>query len=275
MKIVIFGAQGNLGQELFYALESLHEVIPLSRFNVDLRDFAQVNALIKNLSPDLIINAASINEVQKKCSKKEEELVFQVNAVAVENLAFMAREIGALFVQISCSLVLSASKNKSIIAKRQARDLIGKSKILAEEQIEKVFKKEKKYLILRTGLLFGDYGFSVVNKFKRILKSAKKVRVIEDVCISLTSTKLLADYLVDLLKPIKSKKNFVFLNQIEQACFSDKFSYVDLIEILIRKMGVNLEIKKIKANSENLLAGDFSLKNTVEIFDENKLDDFL
>lgn len=99
MKILITGSNGLLGQKLVYLLKTKSgvEVMATSRgenrlkdkngylyFSLDITDKSQVEKIISELQPDVIINTAAMTNVDA-CEIKKEECRLQ-NVTAVENL---------------------------------------------------------------------------------------------------------------------------------------------------------------------------------------------
>jgi dTDP-4-dehydrorhamnose reductase len=71
-KILLFGAQGMLGADIFFRISQLaeYEIIPLSRFNVDVRDEEKLRDIIDDYSPDIVINTTAFTNVDKCENKK-------------------------------------------------------------------------------------------------------------------------------------------------------------------------------------------------------------
>lgn len=251
MKIVILGAQGRLGQELTFALQEEHQVIPLARFNLDITNMLRVQEVLRPLSVDCIINCAAITELGH--NPKSEELAFQVNTIGAANVAQFAQQQGIKLIHLSCASVLAGSADKSVKSRRKAIEVIGQSKLEAEETIEKIYTKgNKNYRILRAGTLFGAYGFSLVSNIQRLVAKSSQITAVSDVFYSFTSTQVLAEY-------IKIMLNEPFAGEILHCCHPGKMSVADLATFFAEKIGKKLEIKAIPATQTEEMAGDFSL----------------
>ncbi|MBC7344830.1 MAG: NAD(P)-dependent oxidoreductase, partial [Clostridia bacterium] len=103
MRILIFGAAGQLGFELCEQLKGKHEVFGLSRLEADITQLGQVLEKAKNFSPDVIINAAAYTDVDG-CENNKDQ-AFLVNAIGARNVAIASREVGAKLVHISTDYV--------------------------------------------------------------------------------------------------------------------------------------------------------------------------
>jgi len=102
MKLLILGAKGMLGQALCRGTNA--EVVGWDRSEIDIIDKNQVQEKISALAPDVIINAAAYNNVDK-AEKEDRELAMKINGEAVGYLAEAAAEIGAIFVHFSSDYV--------------------------------------------------------------------------------------------------------------------------------------------------------------------------
>lgn len=113
MKILIFGASGQLGLELSKILQG--DLIKVYNSNeiengykLDLTNFSMVEDFILKKKPDIIINTAAITDVDK--CETEKDIAYKVNAEAVKHIVRAARVIEAYFIQISTDYVFDGQK---------------------------------------------------------------------------------------------------------------------------------------------------------------------
>jgi dTDP-4-dehydrorhamnose reductase len=83
MRIVLFGASGQLGTALSNLL--VDDVIPVPHARADLAERSRVIAALDELAPDLVINAAAWNFVDR--AEDEPEQAYAVNALGPRTLA--------------------------------------------------------------------------------------------------------------------------------------------------------------------------------------------
>lgn len=85
MKILLLGASGQVGHALQGPLSNLGTLRICTRADMDICDHDIVREKIMELAPGVIINAAAYTAVDR--AESEAETAFEVNALAVKNLA--------------------------------------------------------------------------------------------------------------------------------------------------------------------------------------------
>lgn len=117
MKLLVTGADGQVGWELRRSLMPLGEVIAMDRNACDLSRPQDLPRIIRELSPDIIVNAAAYTAVDK--AEKEETLATMINGAAVGVIAEEARKLGILLIHYSTDYVFDG-RILSIMSRRQA-----------------------------------------------------------------------------------------------------------------------------------------------------------
>lgn len=111
MTTLITGSQGMLGQYLVKVFESAgHDVISATRKDLDITNAESVLSFVQDKKPDVIINSAAYNLVDKVEEPEIFELAMKINAKGPENLAKVAQAIGARFVHFSTDYVFDGEK---------------------------------------------------------------------------------------------------------------------------------------------------------------------
>jgi len=209
-KILIIGAKGMLGQELVkvFKKDSAYKVVAWDREDLDITKEKAVWMKIKIIKPEIIINAAAYNAVDKcEDDKKELKLAMDINGKAPGYLAKTAKKIGAILVHYSTQFVFdgqpefsepkgcahscgNCSLHKGFVpqigfaedATPKPINQYGKSKLAGEKEVQ---KNTKKYYLIRLSRLFGKPGKAEETKrsfFDIMLEAGKKkkeVRVID------------------------------------------------------------------------------------------------
>ncbi len=169
MRLLLLGANGQLGQELNHRLSSVGEVKACRRSDVDLTDHHSIIAAIDAFSPDVIVNAAAYTAVDK--AETEPELAFKINADAVGVLANEADKHNIWLIHYSTEYVFdgTATTFYSETDATNPINIYGKSKLAGERAIT---ENGCKHLIFRTTWIIGQYGRH--NFAKTILRLAKE-----------------------------------------------------------------------------------------------------
>jgi dTDP-4-dehydrorhamnose reductase len=170
MKIVIFGAKGNLGSQLqkIFSKKSGFIVYAWDRDDLDMTDKDLVSEKISAILPDVIINAVAYNAVDK-CEEDEKELALamKLNQEVPAFLASLAQKIQATLVHYSSDYVFSGNSSAGY-NERSKPDPINKyglSKFEGEKAIAReALNGNLKWYLIRTSKLFGPKGTSPAAK---------------------------------------------------------------------------------------------------------------
>lgn len=237
-KILVVGSGGMLGQELVktFKKDPTCEIFAWDKKEIDIASKREVASKISKLSPNVIINAAAYNAVDKcEEDKKEFALAKKVNGLAPGYLAETAKKIKAVLVHFSTDYVFngepeipepsgcthvcsSCSLHDGFIpeigfdedAKPDPINKYGETKFLGEKNIQ---KNTKRFYIIRISRLFGKPALSEETKksfFSSMLEAGKKspkkgMKVVDDETSCFTYAKDLAEKTKEI---IDSKQPF-------------------------------------------------------------------
>lgn len=182
MKTAILGAGGQLGQDLCRTLPG--EIVPLGRPDVDLtRPESLVAALVPH-RPNIVINCAAYNFVDR--AEDEPREAFEVNALGVRALALVCRDLGSVLVHFSTDHVFGLDVARRVPYAETATpgpvSVYGGSKLAGEHFVQSVCPR---HFVIRTCGLYGSRGQGGKggNFVEAILKRAKSgapLRVVND-----------------------------------------------------------------------------------------------
>ncbi|UVL12731.1 dTDP-4-dehydrorhamnose reductase [Pseudomonas atacamensis] len=195
MKILLLGKNGQVGWELQRSLAPLGELVALDRHSVDglsgdLSDLESLRATIRQVKPNVIVNAAAYTAVDK--AESETELADRVNALASGVMAEEAASLGAWLVHYSTDYVFSGQG----LAPWQETDAVtpvnhyGASKLAGEQAI---IASGCKHLIFRTSWVYGARGNNFAKTMLRLAKDRETLSVIADQIGAPTGADLIAD----------------------------------------------------------------------------------
>ncbi|RON77853.1 dTDP-4-dehydrorhamnose reductase [Pseudomonas fluorescens] len=195
MKILLLGKNGQVGWELQRSLAPLGELIALDRHTVDglcgdLSDLDALRATIRQIKPDVIVNAAAYTAVDK--AESETELANRVNGYASGIIAEEAATLGAWLIHYSTDYVFSGQGS----APWQETDEVspvnhyGASKLAGEQAIS---ASGCKYLIFRTSWVYSARGNNFAKTMLRLATDRDTLNVIADQIGAPTGADLIAD----------------------------------------------------------------------------------
>jgi dTDP-4-dehydrorhamnose reductase len=107
MKILLIGKTGQLGGEILRN-GGTHDIFAPGRDVLDVTCPSAMESLLRDHRPEVVINTAAFHNVP--LCEVEWARAFQVNSVAVRNLATVCREVNALFVTFSSDYVFGGEK---------------------------------------------------------------------------------------------------------------------------------------------------------------------
>ncbi|ALM85293.1 dTDP-4-dehydrorhamnose reductase [Bordetella sp. N] len=191
MKILLLGANGQVGWELQRSLAPLGHVTALGRDGGgDLSDSAALIQIIRASAPDLIVNAAAYTAVDK--AETEEELARIVNADAPGLLAIEAARLGALLVHFSTDYVFDGSGSTPWREDDSTGPLsvYGRTKLAGEGAIRATGCD---HLIFRTSWVYAARGGNFARTMLRLAGERERLSVIDDQFGAPTGADLIAD----------------------------------------------------------------------------------
>ena len=110
MKVLITGANGQLGRELKRTRPDGWLITALSRSDLNVVDSAAVESTFFEYQPELVINTAAYTAVDKAESEKDQAYAVNANGAAI--LARAAESIRARFIHISTDFVFDGSSSQ-------------------------------------------------------------------------------------------------------------------------------------------------------------------
>ncbi len=193
-KYAVVGAEGQLGREFCALL--FGEAADLTRQEADLTRPETLREILQELRPEVVLNCAAYNFVDR--AESDSEAAFAVNAWGVRNLAQVCRELNSVLVHFSTNYVFGQDENRRApYAESDAPGPIsvyGLSKLTGEYFARFVCPK---HFVIRTAALFG-HGAKGGNKTNfvelmlRLAREGKPIRVVNDQVCTPTLTADLA-----------------------------------------------------------------------------------
>ncbi len=194
MKAVIFGAGGLVGRALVAARPTDADVVALTRNELDICDARAVLACVRDVAPDVLINAAAYTAVDN--AENEAEAAKRGNEDGPLNLARAACEVsGCRLLHISTNFVFDgcASRPYGPDFAGSPLSVYGRTKLDGERRV--LGELGTRAVVIRTSWVYGSCGRDFVRTMLQLMMERRTVRVVVDQVGTPTSAHSLADVL--------------------------------------------------------------------------------
>jgi len=202
MRVAIIGADGQLGFDLCRVIPK-EEQVPLTLQDIDIADREKTFAVIKKVSPQIVINTAAYHHVDN--CEDHEASAFAVNSIGVKYLAQACREVDSALVHISTDYVFDGQKNTSYLESDipHPQSVYGISKLAGEFCVK--YLMQKYFIVRSTGLYgvagcMGKGGGNFVDNMLKRAAQLPELKVVGDEILSPTYTLDLATKINQLIR---------------------------------------------------------------------------
>ena len=168
-KLLCIGKSGQVARALQARSHAYDvELIALGRPEADLLHPDRLEAAIRSIAPDIVINAAAYTQVDQ--AESEREAAFAINAEGPKALAKICVARALPLIHISTDYVFDGSGSTPFRETDTTSpiNVYGASKLAGENHIKQVLSE---HVILRTSWVYGPYGSNFV---KTMLRLARK-----------------------------------------------------------------------------------------------------
>ncbi|ROO00250.1 dTDP-4-dehydrorhamnose reductase [Pseudomonas moraviensis] len=248
MKILLLGKNGQVGWELQRSLAPLGELIALDRhqadgLNGDLSNPEALRATIRQVQPDVIVNAAAYTAVDK--AESETELADRVNGIAAGVMAEEAAASGAWLVHYSTDYVFNG---QGTAAWRETDAVApvnhyGFSKLAGERAIT---ASGCKHLIFRTSWVYGARGNNFAKTMLRLARDRETLGVVADQIGAPTGADLIADVTAQALRQALQHPELAGLYHLAAAGEVSWHGYASEVIAFAKANGELLAVKAIE-----------------------------
>ena len=238
MKVLVTGAEGQLGWDVMRTLESRGiECKGVDRADFDLLDAPAVKSVIAEYAPDVVVHCAAYTAVDR--AESEPEVCAGVNGDGTLNVVRAALNVGAKLVYISTDYVFSGEGGDPWTedASYGAKNVYGLSKAQGEIAVRSLMER---YFILRTSWVFGVHGNNFVRTMMRLGRERTEIRVVDDQVGSPTYTEDLARIICDM---IVTEKYGIY-----HACNGGYISWAKFAEMIMEKAGLRCQVIPIPSS---------------------------
>ncbi len=176
-KILLTGKGGQVGSELHCLLPRLGDLVAPDRRELDLLDPDSIRRVVRDIRPQLIVNAAAYTKVD--AAESDEANAQAVNAIAPAVIAEEAKKLGAAVVHYSTDYVFDGAKTAPYEEMDPANPIsvYGKTKLAGEQAIR---SSGVPHLIFRTAWVYATRGRNFLLTILRLATEKEELRIVRD-----------------------------------------------------------------------------------------------
>ena len=237
MKILILGANGQIGSSLVKVLNEDDQVTSLTRDELDCEDIKQVKQYFKHQYFDLIINAIAYTKVDQ--AEDEPKMANQLNHLLPEVLAKIAKKMNSALIHYSTDYVFDGYIAKDYFEESIPKPLnvYGKTKLKGDLAI---LKEQIKGYILRVSWVYGNKDHSFLHKIQKQINQKKPLAVVRDQVGTPTSSTFIANITKKLIK----QKKFT-TTKIYNLSPKGKCSWYDFTKVYLQQKKITHSLSAI------------------------------
>lgn len=240
MKIIVSGANGQLGSELLKLSKDVSgiEFHFFGSKEFDITDSKALNAKVELIQPNYFINCAAYTAVDQ--AEDDKENAFNVNANAVDHIAKACVKCSCTLIHVSTDYVFDGLNTRPYLPNEKTDPIgvYGSSKLLGENNIK---NSNCNALVLRTAWVFSSFGKNFVKTMLRLGADRSELSVVNDQIGSPTYAYDLAKAILKIVDEQYVPKGLVihhFTN--EGVC-----SWAEFANEIMRQANLECEIKGI------------------------------
>ena len=197
-KIIVLGANGQLGQQATHSLKiEDKEIVFLSSKDLDITSLKMMREKFQELQPSYVLNFAAFTDVN--LAESNPESAFLVNELGAKNVSICSNEVGAILIHISTDYVFDGNKNEpySEVDVVNPINNYGLSKLNGENEIQTYCEA---YIIIRTSWIFGSYGKNFFKTILNLSRARSHLEIISDQIGSPTSSLSIIHACIEIIK---------------------------------------------------------------------------
>lgn len=177
MKVLVTGANGQLGKELAATVGNGVELIAMDRAALDISDAEAVEQALAASAAQLVINAAAYTAVDR--AESEPELAQLGNVQGPAQLARACARHNARLIHISTDFVFAGDSATPYHPDAPTAPLgeYGRSKLAGEQAVRDALPGA---LVIRTGWVYSRHGGNFVKTMLRLMSERDELAVVAD-----------------------------------------------------------------------------------------------
>lgn len=244
MKVLLFGASGQVGWELQRSLAPLGDLLALdssgqSGLTGEFTDLEGLARTVETVRPDVIVNAAAHTAVDK--AESEAALARTVNAEAPGVIAAAAAKVGAALVHYSTDYVFDGSGERPWREDDITGPLsvYGRTKLEGEERIRQALPR---HLVLRTSWVYAARGGNFAKTMLKLARERDRLTVVADQFGAPTGAELLADVTAHAIRALGIDERKAGTYHVAAAGVTSWHGYANYVLDVARRAGERLKV---------------------------------
>lgn len=207
MRILLTGKNGQVGHELQRSLPALGTVIALGRDDLDLASAKAIRAVIREISPDIIVNAAAYTAVDR--AEKEAEIAMSINGIAPGLIAEEARRADAFLVHYSTDYVFDGRSSTPYRESDPTNPLnaYGRSKLAGENAVR---ASGASHVVFRTSWVYAARGQNFIHTILRLARERDELRIVDDQIGAPTWARTIAEITTAILQQPRDQRDGLY-----------------------------------------------------------------
>jgi len=203
VRILVLGANGQVGFELVRALAPIGDVVAATRdadantLRADLADAESLGRALDEARADVVVNAAAYTAVDR--AEDEPDLADRINHRAVAEIGAWAKRNGKRVVHYSTDYVFDGSSKRPYREDDATAPLgvYGRSKLAGEDALR---ASGARHLIVRTAWVYAARGHNFLRTMLRLARERDELRIVADQIGAPTPAALIADSTAAMLR---------------------------------------------------------------------------
>lgn len=199
MRVIVTGANGQLGMDVCAAFAKNHDVQALSHEQLEITDTAQVERFFDSIRPQCVINTAAMHHVEK--CEADPVQSYLVNAAGTKNLAEACARHDIQLIHISTDYVFDGAKKAPYLESDAPMPLnvYGNTKLSGEYYALTTWNKSS---VVRVSGIYGTHpcrakgGLNFVRLMLKLAQKRPQLRVVDDEILTPTPTAAIAEQLL-------------------------------------------------------------------------------
>lgn len=240
MRILVLGRSGQVGTTLAQSLHGLGELIILDRGQLDLSNSDAIRTALRELQPQLIINAAAYTAVD--AAESDAATAFQINAEAPRVIAEESERLGATLIHYSTDYVFDGGKQGTWLEDDAPSPLsvYGHSKLAGEQAITDVGGS---HLILRTSWVYGLHGKNFLQTMLKLAETRNELAIVDDQIGAPTWAVTIADATAAIIRDAGEPSQLAALSGIYHLCAGGHTSWFGFAQAIFAHASVQRKPK--------------------------------